>query len=276
MTALTAAQARTLRLPWSSRFTPDGLARYVERAPGWTWTVPGTGEYLVCEGWRHRADLGMVLEVQARHHRADLLNAALAEMAARGVRCLLLNSEEWSAHGRAYQPLGFQPLERIVYYQLLGLHLPLPIRQPLPALTFMPVGTATLPVALQIDHHSFPWLWWNSREEFALYLHTPGVRVVLGLAEGEPVGYAGFTVTRDWGHLDRLAVVHSAQGRGWGAALLAYALEQMAGLGVYRVTLSTQETNGQSQSLYRGFGFRQTHEAHNIYGRWLSDLPDEG
>ena len=273
---LTAAQAGTLRLPWSSRFTPDSLARYVNRAPGWAWTVPGAGEYLVAEGWRHRDDLGMVLEVQARHYRAELIGAALADLTARGVRCLLLTDEEWSAQGRAYLPLGFQRLERIVYYQLLGLHLPLPIRQPLPALEFVPVGTATLPIAVEIDHHSFPWLWWNSHDEFEIYLHTPGVRVVLGLHEGVPVGYAGFTVTRDWGHLDRLAVTERAQGRGWGAALLAYALEQMAQVGVYRVTLSTQETNDQSQGLYRGFGFRQTHEAHNIYGRWLSDPPDEG
>jgi ribosomal protein S18 acetylase RimI-like enzyme len=188
----------------------------------------------------------------------------------------LLTDEEWTTHSRFYQTFGFQRLERIVYYQLLGLRLPLPIRQPLPSLQFVPVGAATLPIAVDIDHHSFPWLWWNSRDEFEVYLHTPGVRVVLGLHEGAAVGYAGFTVTRDWGHLDRLAVAEQAQGRGWGAALLAYALEQMAQVGVYRVTLSTQETNDQSQGLYRGFGFRQTHEAHNIYGRWLSDPPDEG
>ena len=274
--ALSPAQARALRLPWSSRFTPEGLARYVSRAPGWAWTVPGTGEYLVAEGWRHRDDLGMVLEAHARRYRTELVNAALDDLRARGVRCLLLTDEEWATQGRMYQSLGFGRLERIVYYQLLGLRLPLAIRRPLPRLTFVPVDAATLPVAVEIDHHSFPWLWWNSRAEFEVYLHTPGVRVVLGLAEGAPVGYAGFTVTRDWGHLDRLAVTAQAQGRGWGAALLAYALEQMAHLGVYRVTLSTQETNHSSQRLYRGFGFRQTHEAHNIYGRWLSDPPDEG
>jgi ribosomal protein S18 acetylase RimI-like enzyme len=276
VTALSPTQAQALRLPWSSRFTPEGLARYVGRAPGWAWTVPGTGEYLVAEGWRHRDDLGMVLEAQARRYRAALVNGALADLRARGVRCLLLTDEEWTAHGRIYQSLGFARLERIVYYQLLGLHLPLPIRRPLPRLTFVPVDAVTLPDAVEIDHRSFPWLWWNSRAEFETYLHTPGVRVALGLHEGEPVGYAGFTITRDWGHLDRLAVTERAQGRGWGAALLAYALEEMARVGVYRVTLSTQETNTASQRLYRGFGFRQTHEAHNIYGRWLSDPPDEG
>ena len=276
VTALTPAQAGTLRLPWSSRFTPAGLARYVSRSPGWAWTVPGTGEYLGAEGWRHRADLGMVLEVQARRYRAELVHAALADLAARGVHCLLLTGEEWATQARAYDQLGFQQVERIVYYQLLGLRLPLPIRRPLPALSFVPVGTATLPIAVEIDHHSFPWLWWNSRDEFEIYLHTPGVRVVLGLHDGQPVGYAGFTVTRDWGHLDRLAVTAPVQGRGWGAALLAYTLEQMAQVGVYRVTLSTQETNGSSQRLYRGFGFRQTQEAHTIYGHWLSDPPGEG
>ena len=56
---------------------------------------------------------------------------------------------------------------------------------------------------------------------------------------------------------------------GGGAALLAYVLGQMAHQGVTRVTLSTQETNVVSQRLYKGFGFRQTNEVYNIYGKLL-------
>jgi ribosomal protein S18 acetylase RimI-like enzyme len=53
--------------------------------------------------------------------------------------------------------------------------------------------------------------------------------------------------------------------------MLNFALHRMAAAGANRVTLSTQETNTQSQRLYRGFGFRQTTEAYDIYGHWLDE-----
>jgi ribosomal protein S18 acetylase RimI-like enzyme len=268
---LTPALARTLRLPWTSRFTPDSLTRQVAQAPGWSWAIPATGEYLVAEGWRRRGDVALLLEVGARHHRAALVTQAAAQLQAAGVGALLVSDDEWGPNSRAYGQLGFARLERIVYYQLSPLRLPLTLRRPLPTLAFSAVGPEPLATAVQVDHAAFPWLWWNSSAEFAHYLRTPGVQVVLGRDGGQPVGYAGFTIAGNWGHLDRLAVVASAQGRGWGAALLAHALILMAQSGVTRVTLSTQLTNIQSQRLYEGFGFRRTHDAHNIYGKWLGE-----
>jgi ribosomal protein S18 acetylase RimI-like enzyme len=268
---LTPALARSLKLGWSSRFNGESLARHAARAPGWAWTVPETHEYLVLEGWRRRDDVALVAEIHARQHQAGLFRAAGAGLAAAGVGVMLLPDAEWMLHGRFYEQLGFARLERIVYYQLTGLRLPLDLRRPLPALTFAPVTWNALATTVAVDHAAFPWLWWNSPAEFENYLSTPGVQAVLGYAAGQPVGYAGFTITRDWGHLDRLAVIEGEHGRGWGAALLAHALEAMARRGVTRVTLSTQETNSQSQRLYRGFGFRQTRDAHNIYGRWLGE-----
>ena len=143
--------------------------------------------------------------------------------------------------------------------------------RPLPSLTLARVDGTDLGPVLEVDHRSFPWLWRNSAEEFAGYIAAPGVEVLIGRADGAAVGYAGFTINRNWGHLDRLGVVEGAQGRGWGAALLAEALTRMAARGVTRVTLSTQETNVQSQRLYRGFGFRRTSDFHLIYGRWLGE-----
>ena len=97
----------------------------------------------------------------------------------------------------------------------------------------------------------------------------PAVQIWLGRTAGVPVAYAGFTILDQWGHLDRLAVDPAWHGRGYGAAMLAWALGRMAAAGVTRVTLSTQETNEQSQRLYRGFGFRQTAEVYTIYGRMV-------
>ena len=45
--------ARTVRLAGLSRFTLDSLAREVAHNPGWAWTVPGTGDYLVAAANRN-------------------------------------------------------------------------------------------------------------------------------------------------------------------------------------------------------------------------------
>lgn len=260
-----------LRLPWSSRFSSASLASHLTRWPGYGWLAPASGEYLVAEPWRRRDDIAAVLEVQGRRARGALLAAAGAALGGAGVRVLLAPEGEWAAHPRFYQDQGFIRLEKVVYYQLLGLGgPPLPAR-PLPALDLVPLTPATRDAVLAVDHAAFPWLWWNSAAEFASYSGQAGVQVWLGRVAGAPVAYSGLTVLDRWGHLDRLAVDPAWHGRGYGAAMLAHALGRMAALGVTRVTLSTQETNTQSQRLYRGFGFRQTAEVYEIYGKWLND-----
>ncbi|MBI5957029.1 MAG: GNAT family N-acetyltransferase, partial [Chloroflexi bacterium] len=71
------------------------------------------------------------------------------------------------------------------------------------------------------------------------------------------------------GHLDRLGIHPSRQGLGYGADLLAFAIQRMASQGARRVGLSTQAENGRSQRLYEGFGFRRTGDSYQLYGLWL-------
>ena len=170
---LTPALAGALRLPWSSRFTPGALARFLAGSPGWAWTVPDSGEYLIADRWRRRDDVAVVAELRARRQVPPLLEAATAALATAGVGALLVPEGDWPALNGLYAPHGFGLIEKILYYQI--------------------------------------------------------------------------------------------------AALLAEALTRMAARGVTRVTLSTQETNVQSQRLYRGFGFRRTSDFHLIYGRWLGE-----
>lgn len=266
---LTPADVVALPLPWGSRFTPASLAAHLEQPDGAGWLAPG-GEYLVVEPWRRREDIAAVMEIQGRKARPALLAAATAALREAGRRVLVLPDGEWSGHARIYGEQGFVRLERVVYFQLTGLAGAPGARGPLPPLDLAPLTALTLPAILAVDHAAFPWLWWNSEAEFRAYADTPGVQVWLGRAAGMPVAYAGFTTLDRWGHLDRLAVDPAWHGRGYGAAMLAYVLGRMAVLDIHRVTLSTQETNYQSQRLYRGFGFRQTTEAYDIYGKWLT------
>jgi ribosomal protein S18 acetylase RimI-like enzyme len=127
-----------------------------------------------------------------------------------------------------------------------------------------------------VDHASFPWLWWNSVDEFGNYLLLPDVRAYLAKVDGESVGYASYTMYSGWAHLDRLAVAQAQQGKRFGAAQLAYVLRLMVGEGARSVGLSTQENNVQSHRLYGGFGFTRTRDSMYIYGKALEDTPDQG
>lgn len=269
--ALAPPDVAGLRLPWTSRFSPTSLAAHLARHPGSGWVIPTTGEYLIAEPWRRRDEIGGVLEIHARRGRGALLAQAAADLRARGVRVLLLPEGDWATHARVYTEQGFARLERVIYYQLLGLEGGPVVTRPLPPLEFAPLTAPHLDAVLAVDHAAFPWLWWNSEAEFRVYYAQAGVQVWLGWADGVPVAYAGFTILERWAHLDRLAVDPAWHGRGYGAGMLNFALQRMAAAGANRVTLSTQETNTQSQRLYRGFGFRQTTEAYDIYGHWLDE-----
>ncbi len=266
---LTGDDVGRLRLGWQSRFTATSLTAHLRRYPDAGWWLPSSGEYAVGEPWRRRDEIVGLLEIGARGAgRAALLTTAAASARAAGRRLLILPEADWSPHS-APGDAGFAPLERVVYYQLSGLTGPPAPTRPLPPLEFAPLTGHNLATVLALDHAAFPWLWWNSEAEVRAYSGYAGVQLWLGWTAGVPVAYAGFTTLDRWGHLDRLATDPAWQGRGYGAAMLVYALGRMAALGVARVTLSTQATNTGSQRLYAGFGFRRTQEVYDIYGQWL-------
>jgi ribosomal protein S18 acetylase RimI-like enzyme len=110
-------------------------------------------------------------------------------------------------------------------------------------------------------------------DDFGNYLLQPDVRAYLATLDGEPVGYASYTMYRGWAHLDRLAVSQAFQGKRYGAAQLAHVLRLMVDEGARSVSLSTQEDNVQSHRLYTRFGFTKARESMNIYGKALEDGP---
>ena len=104
--------AAAIRLSWSSRFTSSGLVRHVKSWPGYSWWNPHSGEYLIGEPWRHREEIGNVLEVSGRRSRAALVAQLAAELDANRVALLLLSESEWYGHTRLYRELGFADFRR--------------------------------------------------------------------------------------------------------------------------------------------------------------------
>jgi ribosomal protein S18 acetylase RimI-like enzyme len=255
-----------LRLPWLSKFSSETLGMQMKANPGMALWVPKTGEYIVGERWRRRDDISQIVEVTARKGKAALVRAMLEGLKAHGSKLALLSDEVRNDQPRLYDEVGFGLVEKIVFFQRELKRGELEIEGDLPKLTYRVAEQDDLDLIIELDHNSFPWLWWNSPEDMGTYMGTDGVWVYVAWLGSLPVGYASFTMYNGWAHLDRLAVIEEQQGRRYGAAQLSHALGAMTALGSGHVGLSTQEHNVQSHKLYRGFGFRQTRDSMNIYG----------
>jgi ribosomal protein S18 acetylase RimI-like enzyme len=259
-----------LRLSWLSRFNTNSLAAHLEQNAGLSLWVPTTGEYIIGEHWRRRDDIGSIVEVTGRRGRRALIDAAVERMRGEGNKLVVLGNEVWPDQTRMWLDAGFGPVERIVFFER-----DLPKRPEdlafsgLPELQMRRAGFDQIDTLVSVDHDSFPWLWWNSPDEFGNYLLLPDVRAYLAWDGAEAVGYASYTMYNGWAHLDRLAVTQAHQGRRFGAAQLVHALRQMADDGARSVSLSTQENNVKSHRLYRGFAFKQSRDAMYIYGKAL-------
>lgn len=263
--------ARHLRLPWSSPFDLSSLGPHLAAHPGRSLWIPQTGEYVIGEPWRHRQSITAIVDLNARGHERALVQA-LADPALAVRHDLVVMTDFANTRPPAsYQELGLNLLQEVLCYEL-----PTAVSDPpRGTLRFAAVDLANAndrAALLTVDHGAFPWLWWNTAEEFASYMSAPGVAVYLGQdASGRVVAYFGITHYRDWGHLDRIGVLPGVQGQGYGLESLRQAVAMLLGAGATRVGLSTQATNIRSQQLYQRFGFRRTYQNdYVIYGAWVN------
>ena len=166
---------------------------------------------------------------------------------------------------------GYDRVEEIIIYELDAI----PSRPPIPTdLRFERASVddpETLRALLDVDNRAFPWLWWNCTAEFIDYGHSPGVSIYLGRdPDGRAVSYLGVTLYRNWGHLDRIAVLPETQGTGYGLQSLDWAVRTLGRAGARRVGLSTQVRNTRSRRLYENYGFhRSPAQDYALYGRWV-------
>lgn len=261
---ITPQDAAALRLPWTSLLSREDLERHVARYPDMSWRVPDTNSYLVAGPWRNRRDIVEVFESRGERARPDLW-AALLRRAPEPYSAVLVDPTEYRSAAGFYRRAGVGPLEEVIVLRTSSL----PGQSVPVTLELATVRGKGLESLLRVDHGAFPWFWRNSREEFEQYLDTPGVRVCIGVEGEEPVGYVGVTELGGWAHVDRLAVHRDAQGRGYGAQMLSWALRWASETGARYVQLSTQGTNARSQRLYQRFGFKPTRGGYRLFGAYL-------
>ncbi|GIW05656.1 MAG: hypothetical protein KatS3mg060_0461 [Dehalococcoidia bacterium] len=265
---LEAADTPLLRIPWLSNYDTNSLARHLAESDAPSFWIPATGEYVIGGWWRGRREIGSILELSARSANSQRLVERLVEaFEARGVQAVVPSIGEVWRDGRWYRQHGFHEIDRIVTMVLAPLRL---VDLPATPLEARPYEPRYLDALTQVDRASFPWLWWNDPLDFERYEAMTEVNVLTGWVGAELVGYASSTVRGPRGHLDRLAVRRTDQGRGLGRAMLALALADLAARGAREVALTTQVTNRVAQALYRSVGFRRTNEVEPILGRWTS------
>jgi ribosomal protein S18 acetylase RimI-like enzyme len=267
--------ARNLRQSHLRRFNARTLAEHLARFPGMAFAAPDGREYVVAGPWRQRSEVAELIEASRGPTWPALLDALTDSLAAQGVRLLVLDYSLEAADRDFYQRSGFQLVERIVEYERSDTRPEMRTGLVRPSgLRVRGYRPADRDQVLEVERESFPWLWWNSEEEWDTYTRSPAVEVLLGCWDDRVVGYVSFTVHRHDAHLDRLAVRQPFEGHGFGATLLAASLQRMAERAARRVALTTQEDNLRSQALYERFRFVRGRWSYEIQGRWL-DRPED-
>ena len=272
---LTVEAAARIRLPIFARFSNADLVAAVQRHPDLAFVAHHHRQYALGSYWRRRPEIGEIVEVSRGVHRRQLAERLIDAFRAANAALVMLDFEEGGNEAAVYASLGFRTVDRIIEYERPGCDLTVPV-QGRPIRAYRRGDQIDANAVLEIERESFPWLWWNSAAELAAYESTPGVEIYLALDGGEPVGYAGITLRGQAAHLDRLAVRASVQRHGYGVALVAHCLSRMSDLGVRRVTLSTQEGNYRSRSLYERLGFRLGRWSYDLRGLWLRQPEEAG
>jgi ribosomal protein S18 acetylase RimI-like enzyme len=262
---------RQIHPGWRSRLNLQEIRECLQRAPGRSVWDAQTGEYAIVNQWRNRTDVLQIADLASIRDPEALAIAASQRVRTMGAALTVMVEIDETRRPSFYERSGFEHLEKVVTFDLdRSMVRRVSCATQLRFVRADPRDPATMDVLLDLDHAAFPWIWWNSTQEFEAYFVAEGVQIYLGLDDGVPVSYTGFTSFPSWGHLDRIAVDPALQGRGYGLQTLAFSVETMLTLGSRKIGLSTQSDNVRSQRLYQRYGFVRT--ASNDYDLWGDTL----
>lgn len=185
-----------------------------------------------------------------------LWEALRADLIARGVQQVgILLLQGWLTGLVARW--GFAPAHSVITLRRLGGPLP---AEPDPPYAIREVAHEDdLDVAAAIDAQAFEPLWRYNRATLRIAMSQAATFSLLERG-GEALGYQLSTVHGDTGHLARLAVLPTEQGKGLGKLLVGSMLRFMLMRGISAVTVNTQSDNTRSQRLYRRLGFERIGE----------------
>lgn len=177
------------------------------------------------------------------------LSSRLRENDIHCVSLLIIN--DWLL--RYIPTLGFRFAEDVVTLRRTGRSVPLLADS---RVIVRSAALEDLERILPVDHAAFGAPWQLSLTELR-QAYRIAAHCTVATVDGAILGYQLSTTFRSTGHLARLAVLPSAQGRGVGSALLDDVIRRFWRHDVVTVTVNTQAGNHRSQRLYHHYGFRR-------------------
>lgn len=148
---------------------------------------------------------------------------------------------------------------------------PLPDVQVPDDVTFRTLLPTDLTTVVQVDNLAFEPIWHHSLEAVSAALAQSSYSTVL-IVDGSVIAYQISTASAHGGHLARLAVLPSHQGKGLATALVIDVLRHFRDRGYPRVTVNTQGNNQRSHRLYQKLGFEATGQSFPVYLKQLSAI----
>lgn len=175
------------------------------------------------------------------------LHDELSQRGVISVSALLMNM--WLS---TYFPaIGFEYLEEVVTMHRAGKMLP---EAPEQTVKIRHGYIEDVRAITEVDHAAFAPPWQMSQRDIR-YAQRQAASCTVAELNGRVVAYQMSTRHQTAGHLARLAVHPSAQGKRVGGQLLYHLLSKFNLRGVRSVTVNTQMSNEISQRLYRRYGF---------------------
>ncbi|MEJ2410455.1 MAG: GNAT family N-acetyltransferase [Novosphingobium sp.] len=115
----------------------------------------------------------------------------------------------------------------------------------------------------------------HTEAKAAKEIADPGMRVMLAEDDGKLLGYCKLVMVCGWPQhaggqkaieLKQLYTDPDATGRGIGARLMDWALEEAGGFGADEIQLSVYSDNPGAQKFYRRYGFEKAADIHFLVG----------
>ncbi|WP_249384000.1 ribosomal protein S18-alanine N-acetyltransferase [Chitinivorax sp. B] len=119
-----------------------------------------------------------------------------------------------------------------------------------------------LDAVIAIENLIYPYPW--TRGNFADSLKA-GHSCWVARQDGTQVGYCIMQPIVDESHLLNISIAKHHQGKGWGRALLEFAIETSRAHGAAIMLLEVRDSNQVAQTLYYAMGFNRTGERRNYY-----------
>ena len=108
-------------------------------------------------------------------------------------------------------------------------------------------------------------LWTKEQFEEELNLTCAQIFLCAEKETKEPFGFICFRVYQDEAELTNFAILPSQQNKHFGTKLLEFALKNLLGQGVKKITLEVSTQNEKAKKLYTNFGFKKVSIRKNFY-----------